>query len=227
MDSLIPSLSISGLAGLLPPRNLWADVGTSIRTLSVVLPTAPSRLGRWRSGQRAEIERFGGDKMVSFRDWTRVQLSDDRTGHGAVTRWHRRAIMNGWQEICSSPSTSAYPCPLRTAASSDSQGRRLVRLGPGRRSMVFLTIMGPETIVDLCHFGVQPGSATQNTDVPEALAGYAEPFARASPGSFYTPVNEMYVCARMSALDGTWNEQRATKRLLQGQSSISPRASIA
>ena len=24
---------------------------------------------------------------------------------------------------------------------------------------------------------------------------------------FYTPVNEMYVCARMSALDGMWNEQ--------------------
>ena len=24
---------------------------------------------------------------------------------------------------------------------------------------------------------------------------------------FYTPVNEMYVCARMSALDGLWNEQ--------------------
>jgi beta-glucosidase/6-phospho-beta-glucosidase/beta-galactosidase len=29
---------------------------------------------------------------------------------------------------------------------------------------------------------------------------------------FYTPVNEMYVCTRMSALDGNWNEQRHDDR---------------
>ena len=28
---------------------------------------------------------------------------------------------------------------------------------------------------------------------------------------FYTPVNEMYVTSRMSALDGVWNEQMRTE----------------
>lgn len=40
------------------------------------------------------------------------------------------------------------------------------------------------------------------------LAEYAAAFAeRFRWVRFYTPVNEMYVCARMSALDGIWNEQ--------------------
>ena len=29
---------------------------------------------------------------------------------------------------------------------------------------------------------------------------------------FYTPVNEMYVTSRMSALDGVWNEQMRSER---------------
>ena len=70
--------------------------------------------------------------------------------------------------------------------------------------------LGPEPIVDLCHFGVptwlgefpEPGGR-QRAD--RICAAFAEryPWVR-----FYTPVNEMYVCARMSALDGLWNEQR-------------------
>jgi beta-glucosidase/6-phospho-beta-glucosidase/beta-galactosidase len=69
--------------------------------------------------------------------------------------------------------------------------------------------VGPEPIVDLCHFGVPAWLDNfQSTDVPGALAEYAGAFAERFPWvRYYTPVNEMYVCARMSALDGVWNEQ--------------------
>jgi beta-glucosidase/6-phospho-beta-glucosidase/beta-galactosidase len=68
---------------------------------------------------------------------------------------------------------------------------------------------GPEPIVDLCHFGVPAWLGNfQNPDIGKALAEYAGAFAERYPWvRFYTPVNEMYVCARMSALDGLWNEQ--------------------
>ena len=68
---------------------------------------------------------------------------------------------------------------------------------------------GPEPIVDLCHFGVPSWLGNlQNADIGKALAEYAGAFAERYPWvRFYTPVNEMYVCARMSALDGIWNEQ--------------------
>ena len=68
---------------------------------------------------------------------------------------------------------------------------------------------GPEPIVDLCHFGLPSWLGDfQNGDIGAALAEYAAAFAERYPWvRFYTPVNEMYVCARMSALDGIWNEQ--------------------
>jgi beta-glucosidase/6-phospho-beta-glucosidase/beta-galactosidase len=69
--------------------------------------------------------------------------------------------------------------------------------------------LGPEPIVDLCHFGVPNWLENfQNDEIVEALGEYAGAFARRYPWvRFYTPVNEMYVCARHSALDGLWNEQ--------------------
>lgn len=75
--------------------------------------------------------------------------------------------------------------------------------------MADLRESGPEPIVDLCHFGVPSWLGNfQNGDLPDALAEYAAAFAERYPWvRFYTPVNEMYVCARMSALEGTWNEQ--------------------
>ena len=68
---------------------------------------------------------------------------------------------------------------------------------------------GPEPIIDLCHFGVPQWLGDfQNPDLPGALTEYAAAFARRYPWlRFYTPVNEMYVSARMSALDGVWNEE--------------------
>ena len=92
----------------------------------------------------------------------------------------------------------------------------LVFEGPGQYcwdyidpQMEELRDAGPEPIIDLCHFGVPSWLGNlQNPDLAPALAEYAGAFAERFPWvRFYTPVNEMYVCARMSALDGLWNEQ--------------------
>jgi beta-glucosidase/6-phospho-beta-glucosidase/beta-galactosidase len=64
-------------------------------------------------------------------------------------------------------------------------------------------------IVDLCHFGVPDWVGDfQNPDLPELFADYAGAFARRYPWlQLYTPVNEIFICARFSALYGWWNEQ--------------------
>ena len=56
-------------------------------------------------------------------------------------------------------------------------------------------------IVDLCHFGVPDWIGDfQNPDFPELFAEYARAFARRFPWvQFYTPVNEMFICAMFSA----------------------------
>lgn len=73
---------------------------------------------------------------------------------------------------------------------------------------------GLTPIVDLCHFGLPSWlESFQNPEVPTALQAYAAAFARRYPWvRFYTPVNEMYVCARLSALEGLWNEQQRDER---------------
>lgn len=73
--------------------------------------------------------------------------------------------------------------------------------------------LGPEPIVDLCHFGLPSWLGNfQNREIETALAEYAGAFAERYPWvRFYTPVNEMYVCARMSALQGKWNEQQCAE----------------
>src|SRR5256885_838630 len=69
--------------------------------------------------------------------------------------------------------------------------------------------LGIIPIMDLCHFGLPDWLENfQNPEFPERLAEYSTAFAkRYSWVKFYTPVNEMYVTAKMSALDGAWNEQ--------------------
>ena len=64
-------------------------------------------------------------------------------------------------------------------------------------------------IVDLCHFGVPDWIGNfQNPDFPELFATYATEFAKRYPWiQLYTPVNEMYICALVSAQYGWWNEQ--------------------
>lgn len=93
----------------------------------------------------------------------------------------------------------------------------LIFQSPGRydwdwadEPMAELEARGPEPIVDLCHFGVPAWLGDfQNPELAAALAEYAGAFAERYPWvRFFTPVNEMYVCARKCALEGAWNEQR-------------------
>ena len=104
-------------------------------------------------------------------------------------------------------------------------GIRYLRYGPplhltnphrGRYDWDFLDEVAAEMrrlgivpIMDLCHFGLPNWLENfQNPETPQALADYARAFAqRYDWVRFYTPVNEMYVCAKLSALLGLWNEQ--------------------
>lgn len=68
--------------------------------------------------------------------------------------------------------------------------------------------LGVEVIADLCHFGTPDWLGSfQSDELPIALASYAGAFARRYPWiRYYTPVNEIFVCASFSALYGWWNE---------------------
>ncbi|MFL6228153.1 MAG: family 1 glycosylhydrolase [Pyrinomonadaceae bacterium] len=74
--------------------------------------------------------------------------------------------------------------------------------------------MGAVPIVDLCHFGVPDWIGDfQNPDFPALFARYARAFAERFPWvQLYTPVNEMYICAKFSARYGWWNEQLTGER---------------
>ena len=71
-----------------------------------------------------------------------------------------------------------------------------------------------EPIADLCHFGVPDWVGDfQNPDWPRYFAEYARAFATRYPYvRQFTPVNEIAIAARFSALYGWWNEQRADTR---------------
>src|SRR5919107_1196467 len=97
----------------------------------------------------------------------------------------------------------------------------LIHRGAGQYDWAFLDEVSAEMqrlgivpIMDLCHFGLPDWLQNfQNPEVPHALADYARAFARRYPSvRLYTPVNEMYVCARLSALEGVWNEQCRDER---------------
>ncbi len=91
-----------------------------------------------------------------------------------------------------------------------------VHLAPGRYNWDFadetfaeLRRLQIKPIVDLCHFGVPDWVGDfQNTDWPPLFAGYAGALARRYPFlRFFTPVNELFVCATYSAQFGWWNER--------------------
>lgn len=96
-----------------------------------------------------------------------------------------------------------------------------VWLGPGRYDWEFsdlafaeLRRLGIEPIADLCHFGLPDWLGSfQNPDFAALFANYAAAFAQRYPWiRLFTPVNEIYVCARSSALFGWWNEQESSER---------------
>lgn len=69
-------------------------------------------------------------------------------------------------------------------------------------------------ILDLMHFGLPAWVGDfQNPDLPLLFQGYCAAVAQRYPWiRHYTPVNEAYVTARNSALDGIWNEQLKSDR---------------
>lgn len=91
----------------------------------------------------------------------------------------------------------------------------LVSLGPDRYNWEFtdqvfteMHARGIVPIVDLLHFGLPDWLGDfQNPDFPQQFAAYAVAFAERYPWvQWYTPVNEIYLCARASTLLGFWNE---------------------
>ncbi|MEO7387297.1 MAG: hypothetical protein ABIX37_10210 [Gammaproteobacteria bacterium] len=97
----------------------------------------------------------------------------------------------------------------------------LVCIGPGQYDWSFMDVVMPEfqrlgltPIIDLCHFGVSDWLGDfQNPEFPTAMRDYSRAFGERYPWvRYYTPINEMYVCAKLSALEGLWNEQRRDER---------------
>ncbi|MET0396160.1 MAG: family 1 glycosylhydrolase [Longimicrobiaceae bacterium] len=77
-----------------------------------------------------------------------------------------------------------------------------------------LRTLGVEVIADLCHFGVPDWlGGFQDPAFPVLFAEYARAFARRYPWvRYFTPVNEIFVCASFSALRGWWNECETSDR---------------
>ena len=94
-------------------------------------------------------------------------------------------------------------------------------LGPGKYDWSFaddamaeIRRLGITPILDLLHFGVPDWIGNfQNPELPVLFAEYAAAVAARYPWvRYYTPVNEIYVTARVSAKDGLWNEQLKSDR---------------
>ena len=97
----------------------------------------------------------------------------------------------------------------------------LIHLGPGRYDWSFADValaeikrLGITPILDLMHFGVPDWLGDfQNPELPLHFAEYAGAMAERYPWvRGYTPVNEIYVSARISGWDGLWNECLRTER---------------
>src|SRR4051794_4406038 len=95
----------------------------------------------------------------------------------------------------------------------------LVHLGPGEYDWGFADLvlgemrgLGIQPILDLVHFGVPDWIGDfQNPDLPVLIADYAAAVSARYPWvRRYTPVNEIFVTARLSAMEGLWNEQLRT-----------------
>jgi beta-glucosidase/6-phospho-beta-glucosidase/beta-galactosidase len=218
LDSGLSTISLTQLGGLLLGHGIFGLTVGAIYTRPVgylahgkpPLRALPHRL----SNRRKEAGRKAGS---GFMFATGVECSYPTIEHG---RWRRDEMASTrhyerWQEDFELAAMIGvthlrYGPPLH-----------LIFTGPGRYdwgfvddAMAYLHDHGPEPIVDLCHFGVPTWLGDfQNGELHSALAEYAGTFAARYPWvRFYTPVNEMYVCARMSALDGTWNEQRRDEK---------------
>jgi beta-glucosidase len=96
-----------------------------------------------------------------------------------------------------------------------------VFLGPGKYEWAWVDAVVAEMkklaivpIMDLCHFGLPDWLGNfQNEEFPEYFAEYAGAFARRySDVHYWTPVNEILVCALFSSMYGWWNERESSDR---------------
>ena len=232
-DAVLPSISLTQLGGLLLGHSIFGLTVGALYTHPVgylANREPPSRRLRRRAPDtRRRDRREAGSSFIFV---TGIECSYPTIEQG---RWRRDEMeatrhYQRWQEdfelaLDIGITHVRYGPPLH-----------LVFRGPGSydwdlvdEAMAYLHDHGPEPIVDLCHFGVPTWLGDfQNREVPQALAEYARAFAARYPWvRFYTPVNEMYVCARMSALDGVWNEQKRDEKAFAAAVFNLARASIA
>ncbi|HVU05931.1 MAG TPA: family 1 glycosylhydrolase [Polyangiaceae bacterium] len=110
-----------------------------------------------------------------------------------------------------------------------------VHLGPGRFDWEFpdqvmraIRDLQIHPIVDLCHFGVPDWVGDfQNPDLPRHFAEYAGAVSSRYPWvRWFTPINEMYICAQFSAYEGWWNERLKSHRAFVTALKNMARASI-
>jgi beta-glucosidase/6-phospho-beta-glucosidase/beta-galactosidase len=232
-DAVLPSLSLTQLGGLLLGHSIFGLTVGALYTHPVGYPAnrePPSRRLRRRAPDTRRRDRREAGSSFIFA--TGIECSYPTIEQG---RWRRDEMeatrhYQRWQEdfelaLDIGITHVRYGPPLH-----------LVFRRPGSydwdlvdEAMAYLHDHGPEPIVDLCHFGVPTWLGDfQNREVPQALAEYARAFAARYPWiRFYTPVNEMYVCARMSALDGVWNEQKRDEKAFAAAVFNLARASIA
>ena len=232
-DAVLPSISLTQLGGLLLGHSIFGLTVGALYTHPVgylANREPPSRRLRRRAPDTRRRDRREAGSSFIFA--TGIECSYPTIEQG---RWRRDEMeatrhYERWQEdfelaLDIGITHVRYGPPLH-----------LVFRGPGSydwdlvdEAMAYLHDHGPEPIVDLCHFGVPTWLGDfQNREVPQALAEYARAFAARYPWvRFYTPVNEMYVCARMSALDGVWNEQKRDEKAFAAAVFNLARASIA
>jgi beta-glucosidase/6-phospho-beta-glucosidase/beta-galactosidase len=232
-DAVLPTVSLTQLGGLLLGHSIFGLTVGALYTHPVGYPAnrePPSRRLRRRAPDTRRRDRREAGSSFIFA--TGIECSYPTIEQG---RWRRDEMeatrhYQRWQEdfelaLDIGITHVRYGPPLH-----------LVFKAPGSydwdlvdEAMAYLHDHGPEPIVDLCHFGVPTWLGDfQNREVPQALAEYARAFAARYPWvRFYTPVNEMYVCARMSALDGVWNEQRRDEKAFAAAVFNLARASIA
>ena len=94
-------------------------------------------------------------------------------------------------------------------------------VGPGRYDWSFADLalaemqqQGITPILDLLHFGLPDWLGDfQNPEFPLHFADYCDAVSQRYPWvRFYTPINEIFVCAKFSGLQGIWNERQRSDR---------------
>jgi beta-glucosidase len=139
-------------------------------------------------------------------------------------------IQNGRVRVDEMAKCRHYECWREDLHLVSELGIRFLRYGPpihtsfvapgrydwdfARKTFAEIKRLDIAPIVDLCHFGVPDWIGNfQNPDFPMHFAKYSRAFAEEFPWvQFYTPINEMFICATFSAAYGWWNEQLRTDR---------------